>query len=84
MKEARLPPIAIGAGTDEQKPHMRLLNEDKQARLVPIFGIIAKSETFKNRFSVDAAGIGGGNMFLPGENLMKEYFVRESAEAIVG
>ena len=46
--------------------------------------IIATSETFNNRFSVDAAGIGGRKMLLPGEALTGASFVRESAEAIVG
>jgi hypothetical protein len=51
------------SGTDEQKRHMRLLNEDKQAMLcnVPSF--------FVNRSIVDVAGIGRRKKLLPGEVL---------------
>ena len=40
------------SGTDEQKPDMRLLNEDKQAHHCNVRRI-------QDRFTVDQAGIGG-------------------------
>ena len=47
------------SGTDEQERHMRLWNGDKQARHCNVH--------VTNRFIVDAAGIGGRKMLLPGE-----------------
>ena len=41
-----------------QKQEKRLLNEDKQAQLVPQGGIIVTSNEHQNRFIVDPAVIG--------------------------
>jgi hypothetical protein len=51
------------SGTDEQEGHRRLLNEDKHAQQ-------CKVQRIQNRFKVDATGIGGRNMLLPGEILL--------------
>ena len=50
------------SGTDEQERHRRLLNEDKQAHHCNVH--------FINHLIVDAAGIGGRKMLLPGEVLV--------------
>ena len=47
------------SGTDEQERHMRLFNEDKQSHHCNVHNT--------NHFIVDAAGIGGRKMLLPGE-----------------
>ena len=48
------------SGTDEQKRHMRLLNEDEQAHHCNVLRV-------KHRLVVDAAGIGRRRKLLPGE-----------------
>jgi len=50
------------SGTDEQKRHKRLFSEDKQAHHCNV-------QRIPKSFIVDAAGIGGRNMLLPGEVL---------------
>ena len=45
--------------------------------------IIAKPNEYQKDKHVDAAGIGGRKMLLPGEALTSVNFVRESADAIV-
>jgi len=47
------------SGTDEQERHMRLCNEDKQTHHCNVH--------LNNHYRVDAAGIGGRKMLLPGE-----------------
>ena len=60
------------SGTDEQKRHMRLSIEDKQAHLCNVH--------FISHFIVDAAAIGGRKLLLPGEVPPKG---GKSADAIV-
>ena len=47
------------SGTDEQKRHMRLRNEDKQAHHCNVH--------INSYYIVDAAAIGGRKQLLPGE-----------------
>jgi hypothetical protein len=50
------------SGTDEQEGHKRLQNEDECAQQHNV-------QRLQKRFIVDATGIGGRNMLLPGEIL---------------
>ena len=60
-------------GTDEQKRHMRLNSEDKQAHH-------CKVQKMFYRCLVDAAGIGGRKMLLPGEVFRSTSWIRRSQQ----
>ncbi len=61
------------SGTDEQKRHMRLRSEDKQAHH-------CKVRKLFYRCVVDAAGIGGRKMLLPGEVFISTSWIRRSQQ----